>query len=431
MMATSAYPHHMTMQAPAPVDALPQREPPWISVLVIGTALMYATNLTEFAVNLGAAGVSPVSHAAFFLTYGIFGLLLLRNSGLMRFPVIAPLLTFTILLAPASVLWTTDQGETLFRSASVVGSSLFGIYLGWRFTLGRLVFLLAVAMTLAAGLSLVAIFVIPSIGIDQSAAHAGFWRGIHFHKNGLGATSAVGCLIIGFAIVDSHGKARLFFMGGLLLTLLLLVGARSTTSVFATLVAAMMGLWIGRLQKRPGPIPILSIIVMLAFMLILVEIIGKASLEDFLGSIGKSETFSGRMEIWEVILRDHIQDRFWLGYGYGAFWIPDSPQVLGITKELYFTPHYSHNGVVEALVNGGALLVALALMLVISLYVKSTMLMTRWRDLSVSSFPFVFCSYFTLVNITESTIMAQNSIIWAVFVALNIFLAKWLRVRVQ
>ncbi|MGI9503420.1 MAG: O-antigen ligase family protein [Geminicoccaceae bacterium] len=430
-MATSVHPHPMTMQAPVHVDALPQLEPPWISVVVIVTALMYASNLTEFTVNLGTAGVSPVSHAAFFLTYGLFGLLLLRNSGLMRFPIIAPLLTITILLAPLSVVWSTAPNETLFRSASVVGSSLFGIYLGWRFTLGRMVFLLAVALTIAAGLSVIAVFVIPSIGIDQSAAHAGIWRGIHFHKNGLGATCAVGCLIIGYAIADSRGNARLFFMGGLLLTLLLLVGARSTTSVFATLIAAAMGLWIGRLQKRPGPIPVLSLIVMFAIMLGLVEIIGKASLENVLGSIGKSETFSGRMEIWEVIWQDHIQDRFWLGYGYGAFWLPDSPQVLAITNALYFTPHYSHNGIVEALVNGGALLVILALMLLISLYVKSTMLMTRWRDLSVSSFPFVFCSYFTLVNITESTIMSQNSIIWSIFIALNVFLAKWLRVRVQ
>ena len=429
MMATSVDP--MTMQAPSYVDALPQREPPWISVVVVVTALMYATHVTEFTVHLGNAGVSPASHAVFFLTYGLFGLLLLRNSGLMRFPVIAPLLTITILLAPLSVVWSTAPNETIFRSASLLGTSLFGIYLGWRFTLGRMVFLLAIAFTIAAGLSLIAIFVIPKIGIDQSVAHAGFWRGVHFHKNGLGATSAVGCLIIGYAIADSRGKARLFFIGGLMLTLLLLVGARSTTSVFATAVAASMGLWIGRLQKRPGPIPVLSLIMMFAIMLVLVEVVGKSSLESVLGSIGKSETFSGRMEIWSIVWRDHIQDRFWLGYGYAAFWLPDTPQVLAITNELYFTPHYSHNGIVESLVNGGALLVILAITLVLSLYVKSTMLMTRWRDLAVSSFPFVFCAYFTLVNITESTIMSQNSIIWAIFVALNVFLAKWLRVRMH
>jgi|GEM_PF-4239797 len=287
-MATSVYP--MTMQAPGYVDdALPEHEPPWISVVVVVAALMYGTNITGFTVNLGNAGVSPLSHAAFFLTYGLFGLLLLRNSGLMRFPVIAPLLTVTLLLAPASILWTTDHGETMFRSASLIGSSLFGIYVGWRFTLGRIIFLFAIALTIAAALSLMAIFLMPKIGIDQSVAHAGIWRGIHFHKNGLGATSAVGCIIIGYAIADSRGQARLFFICGLLFTLILLAGARSTTSIFATLIASTMGLWIGRLQKRPGPIPILSLIVMFAVMLVLVEIIGKASLENFLGSIGKRQ----------------------------------------------------------------------------------------------------------------------------------------------
>ena len=68
-----------------------------------------------------------------------------------------------------SILWSVNPGETMERSVALLGTSLFGAYLGWRFTLGRIIFLLAIAMSIAVCLSMAMIVLVPSIGIERGA----------------------------------------------------------------------------------------------------------------------------------------------------------------------------------------------------------------------------------------------------------------------
>ena len=69
------------------------------------------------------------------------------------------------------------------------------------------------------------------------------------------------------------------------------------------------------------------------------------------------------------------------------------------------------------------------LLLLCSTVVRSFVLYVRWRDLAISSFPLFYCVYFLMMNFAESYVLARNDLIWAVLVAVAVFVAKWVRLR--
>ena len=69
------------------------------------------------------------------------------------------------------------------------------------------------------------------------------------------------------------------------------------------------------------------------------------------------------------------------------------------------------------------------LLLLCSIVLRSIVLYVRWRDLAISSFPLFYCVYFLMMNFTESSVLARNDLVWAVLVAVAVFVAKWVRLR--
>jgi exopolysaccharide production protein ExoQ len=411
---------------------LPPRriEPLWVTAAVVFIVLVFATELADALFSSTQEGRSPIVQLLYFSIYVLSALLLVMSRGLTRVFTLTPLLALTMFMVPISLLWSVEPAETLQRSVALIGTCLFGVYLGWRFTLGHLIFLLAVGLSLAAALALLAIVFVPSIGIEHSGPWAGTWKGLSSHKNGLGSISALGCIVIGYAIADSRGWTRLSFVGCFLMAALLLVGSRSTTSLLAMLAICAMALWARHLQKLPKQVPVLTFIAVFAVLFLGIELLSKGLLESGLALFGKRADLSSRVPLWSLVWNEFITERFWLGYGYEAFWIPGSSRVLAVERKLYFTPFYSHNGMLETWLNGGLVLVALAATVLVGLIARAAILMVRWRSLAISSFPLIFAAFFVLMNFTESFILARNDLLWAIFVALAVFLAKSLRFRI-
>jgi O-antigen ligase len=406
--------------------------PAWESALVIIAAIMYGTNFTEIFLSmaLGGAGHSALVWSAFFAMYAAFGLLLLRFKGaILALLTSVPLLLLLLAFPFISILWSGAPEETFERAITLLGSSLFGLYLGWRFTLGRIIVLLATAFSVIVCLNMALILLVPSLGIDQTGQWSGAWLGFHIHKNGLGASSALACLTIGYAITDSRGRQRLMFCGALLLAVVLLIGSRSTTSLLAVLAISMVATWARYVQVLPKQLPILSLIVIIGIVVAGLEIIGSDQIEGLLAFFGKDTHLSSRVPLWGIVW-SYIQDHFWLGYGYEAFWQPGARPIRLIEARLYFTPFYSHNGLLETWLNGGLVLVSLFFLQLCGVLVRAAIIFVRWREVTISSFPFFFSTYFILVNFSESSILGRNSLTWALFVMNVIFLTKWVRMRV-
>lgn len=412
--------------------ALPRlRAARWESAFVVIATVMLATNIAEILLSRGpAAGSYAVQvRASFMLIYLVAGVLLLRwRSTLPTLLTSAPLLLVVLAMPAASIAWSIDRGESIERVVAMVGTSLFGIYLGLRFTLGRMVFLLAVGLAIAAVLGIAVIFAVPSIGIAQDGPWAGTWIGFNFHKNGLGAAAALGCILIGYAITDSRGKTRLLLVAAFLLAAVLLIGSSSTTALIGAASAGLLTGWTRMAQRLPREGPVLSLLIGFGLVTAVVGFVGMGFVEATLNTLGKRSDLSSRVPIWEIVWT-HIQQRYWLGYGFEAFWTPGNPATGQIERELYFLPFYSHNGLLETWLNGGIVLVAAVAAMLAATILRAARLAFRWRDLPVAAFPLAYCLYFATMNFAESSILSRNSLTWALMVAVTTFTAKWAKAR--
>ena len=403
----------------------------WESVFVVIATVMLATNIAEVLLSRGPAGGSYAAQVrvAFMLIYVVAGVLLARSrTTLPTLLTSAPLLLVALAMPALSIVWSIDRGESIERVVAMIGTSLFGIYLGLRFTLGRLVFLLAVGLAVAAVLSIAVIFAVPSIGIAQDGPWAGTWIGFNFHKNGLGATAALGCILIGYAITDSRGVTRLALMMAFVLAAVLLAGSSSTTALIGAASAGLLTAWTRMVQRLPREGPVLGLLIGFGLVVAVIGFVSMGFVDTALSALGKRSDLSSRVPIWEIVWT-YIQQRYWLGYGFEAFWTPGNPAMGQIERELYFLPFYSHNGVLETWLNGGIVLVAIVAAVLLATTFRAARLAFRWRDLPVAAFPLAYCLYFVAMNFAESSILSRNSLTWALMVAVTVFAAKWARVK--
>jgi len=94
---------------------------------------------------------------------------------------------------------------------------------------------------------------------------------------------------------------------------------------------------------RVGTYGLLTIMVVLAIF-VLPYIIG-----NVLGLTGRDLTFTGRVEIWSLVLGMPINPL--VGTGYQSFWLgPFAEQLWDV---FYFHPNQAHNGYLETYLNGG------------------------------------------------------------------------------
>lgn len=404
----------------------------WESAFIVMAAVIFGTSVIEIFLSMGSGGTTYPAQVwlVFFAVYAVFGLLFVRSKGaVFTLFTSVPLLALVLAFPFVSILWSSNPGETFERGIAMLGCSLLGLYLGWRFTLGRIIYLLAMASVISVVLSMAMILLVPSVGIAQSGSWAGTWVGVHLHKNGLGSSAALACLIIGYAITDSRGRRRLALCCAFMLAFVLLIGSRSTTSLLAVLVIGPVAMWARYVQVLPKHMPVISLVVVIGIMVVGVQFISSDQIEGVLGYFGKEPDLSSRLPLWGLVW-SYIENRFWWGYGYEAFWHPSAPPVRLMQARLYFTPHYSHNGLLETWLNGGIVLVGLILLLLCGMLIRASIIFVRWREIAISSFPLFYCTYFIMINLTESLILARNNLAWALFVMNAIFLTKWVRMRV-
>ena len=119
-----------------------------------------------------------------------------------------------------------------------------------------------------------------------------------------------------------------------------------------------------------------------------------------------------------------MMDRFWLGYGYGSFWQPGFPWFNQLQARLFYAPFYSHNGIVELWIAGGAVSVGIAVYVYLTALFKSSILALREPRAPDAAFALVFFVSFAFRNITEASLLQANDLLWVLFVALLVSISK-------
>jgi O-antigen ligase len=141
----------------------------------------------------------------------------------------------------------------------------------------------------------------------------------------------------------------------------------------------------------------------------------------FLGALGKDATLTGRTKIWAAVWR-LIQARPLLGYGYSAVWTNSSVwgPLQWVAKEAGFAPQHAHNSWLEQWLGLGEVGLVAWSMLFVSVAAKSLWAVYR-RDGGLLVFPYLVV--FSLMSLTESTVMVYNDMRWVIFVAFAVRLS--------
>ncbi|NOH01014.1 MAG: O-antigen ligase family protein [Chloroflexi bacterium] len=376
-------------------------------------------NETGRAIRLGLRFlVSSSLDAAFWL---IILMALFRLGGFVKFRemlwknMLAVVLVF---FGGISVFWSISPEDTLNDFYLVLKITVLGIYLSQVYSLEEILDLLVGVFALASALSILAVWLVPEIGISGR-----YWQGIYSFKNFLGRLMAFGNAIAILYWLKSGGMVfkRILALVFFILTGVLLVFSKSTTSVllllgmYATLI--VYGVW----RKFPAYWNLRNLGVAALVLGFITSIIAwnweriyalivrtPALAVLFL----RSPTLSGRTELWEILL-GWFQQRPIFGFGYGAFWslYPD-----GISNSS--TPQmirHAHNGYLEIALGLGIVGLVIFLVALFLAWKRAFTLLSQRRQI-VFILPILALIYFTLANITYSIAFERPDFHWLLFI---------------
>lgn len=268
-----------------------------------------------------------------------FVLYFLAPSVIQRFMRFRYLLLMAFpLLAIASSVWSADPGYTFNRSARLLVYLGFGLLLPLRYDLPRLMGILVQAFIVSGLCSLIIVLVRPDLGHSLLVGYEGAWRGALIHKNSLGALASIGVVTSAYVWWTS-ARYRLPAAFSLLLSLLLLLMARSATSYLATIAAggiAAFGLVLQRVNWT-FRLVLLTFALLAAVLMSFVVV-----MPDFVSEvIGRDISLTGRTDVWAAAM-DAIRQRPLLGYGLGFWGIPAEP-LMEVWRKLGWAAPSAHN----------------------------------------------------------------------------------------
>jgi O-antigen ligase len=328
-----------------------------------------------------------------------------------------------VLLASCSVLWSVDPKLSLYRTIALVGTTAFGIFLAIRFSLEEQLRLLALVLGVVACASALVALLLPEYGV-MTGPYSGAWSGVFFHKNPFGRIMALATLVF-FLLVLGSRELRLLALVGMALSLALVVASLSQASMIVA-IACLAGVGVlsavqGLSRRKQLVVPLIgaTVAALAAVWAIQHEV-------SILGYIGRDPTFTGRTELW-VLLLEKARIHPWLGYGYGAFW----RGAAGVSGEVQqalqgWYPIHAHNGFLDLVLELG--IVGLLIFLVpLGIYGYRTNAWGMAQRSPLCLWPVTYMLFLVLSNLAESALVRQNNIYWVLYVAavLTVQRQKW------
>lgn len=384
-------------------------------VLAGATLFMFAEAFLPRLLSPQAADVTgqvPESTLLRFLWlpfYALIGVgLIAAGQATWRVMFRSPWLVLLALLAIVSALWSIDPELSFRRGIAVFATTLMGVYLAARYDWISALRLLAIVWFMLMAASFVSGIVAPSFGIMREV-HPGAWSGGWTEKNALGGHAARAAFLFAFLAWrdDPHRRA---WATGLVISLLLVVLSKSATALLGA--ALGIGVLIAAWWMLKGRRWSLALVWGGATVMVVAVMIYIAAPGILLGVIGKDATLTGRTDIW-VELVAAIEKKPALGYGYLAFWGLDSEPRYWLQRAVDWDAPSGHNGWLDLAISLG---ITGVIIYAIDVAVSS------WRaaKLSMASpagvFAIGFLAQFMLFAMSESIILAQNSILWATYV---------------
>ena len=332
-----------------------------------------------------------------------------------------PILVVLILYSLFSVFWSTSWMVTLHRSLSFLFATSIAIYIGTRYSINRLFFILVIVGVTVLLASYISIFLLPKAGTDLNPPYNGAWRGIFWHKNHFGNILPIFilvCIIRMVSVGSFDYLDKIITATCYVLAFVAVVFSKSASGyILLLLLHLAFGacyLWLkvrSRLLTRHYQ-----------FLLIVAGVFGVIAMvyaNSILSLFGKDITLTGRIPMWEILFRETFHLNPWFGHGFGTIWANESFRYYMRDLAGWAYPiMIGDNGFIDILLNLGIV----GLMIFMYFYGKSWVDSVRYflRDPKIENFfPFLFLFYTLLANITFSLFFETEVFIWIIIVAVS------------
>ena len=249
----------------------------------------------------------------------------------------------------ASAMWSIDSSVTLRRSAALLGTTAVGLLIYVALPRKEVLrFLSANLAIFVAASALFAVFV-PALGTHGAGKFEGDWRGLLTFKN-QAAWAAVIFVLLWMGVRKSQWM-RTWRVPLLAVGILFVLKSGSATGIAALVFGAcvLMLLNIYRRYQAVRPFVIAAIGIVLTFVVSNIESLMTWGLDE----LGRDATLSGRTSVWSA-LSPIIEQHYWLGSGYLAFWADSSAYFGSFGSTSWMTDiGHAHNAYLEILLDVG------------------------------------------------------------------------------
>lgn len=303
-----------------------------------------------------------------------------------------------------SIIWSFDPLLSTRRTIGLALTISFSASLISTYDQRSFSLLLMKALFAVIALNLAVVFLMPNVGVATFPT-LGAWKGLFTQKNVFGRIGVMGFLLglVWFLRRDTNQKLALSLLA---IAAVALVGSRSATSLAVASCGTAL-VFMLEITRR------LRFSRSLSFVFLMVFVLASAGfaawgLDFFLSQAERSDTLSGRLPLWDMLVYFGSRSP-WLGAGYGAFWSASNPSLEHIWFVLGWNPVQSHNGFVELFIQIGGVGLILFCYLLLTAMGRSLPARIRSRDRhQFTALVFLFCV--TLISLTESVFLVQNSI---------------------
>ncbi len=337
-------------------------------------------------------------------------LLLARHPSQMLAAMRRNLLLALLLAVPfVTVLWSITPSVTLRRAIGLALSILLAYLIAIRFTPRQFLVLMVLLLGACMVLSLLFAVALPGWAYMPEGHNL---RGIFIHKNVLGWYAAIAILASSALAADRDAGLRRPAIIVLIASLGCLVLSQSTTGLVTAAAAGFFAAFYAALARLRGAgriVLILGGVLAVVVALFAADLLLGALLEG----TDKDDSLTGRVPLWALV-DEAIWRRLLLGYGYQAFWTEGNGEAWTIwTRVGWMAPH-AHNGYRDSMLSFGIVGTLLLCAVILRAIRGGALLHCRypreqWLWLNV-----LICVYL-LMNLTESTLMTQNSLLFIAF----------------
>jgi len=320
-------------------------------------------------------------------------------------------------LALVSTSWSLDGAATSFRALELVLTTVVGAYIGTRYRPNQLLEILFWAGAIFLILCLGIVFGLPTEGQMHSRPEYRSWRGVYWQKNHLGSIAALVNVVSLWRMLVAFEHRRADRLGGVfyLLSLATVYFSYSATGGIVLIAlhafALCVWLWIRTSHRWRAWHYYVALGIAVSGLAWIA-----ANADRIFSIFNRSPTMSGRVDLWNYLLRDVVPQRLWWGHGFGAIWTIESFRVGAGERVHWGKPAViADNGFLDILLHVGIV----GLLIFVSVLVVASVRSFRYalaRRTLTDFLPLLLMFYAVVGNVAFSLFMETETFVWLLIV---------------